>query len=234
MELAHEFAHQGKTVRGKHLAGPFARPDMTAGRVGHITIDGKLDDWSAVKPRPMGGRWQVGDNPRAWTGPGDCSAGTRIGYDERNLYVAVDVADDALLAEGGASWQRDGVEVFWDPRGPGARGRPYAGACRQVAVPLPAKGEKAAPEIGPAGAKPAARVKAACLRREGGYAVELAIAISSIAEGFKIGPGVTLRVEVLVNDKDDPDPKAPTTCMSTSGYTKANYRTFRYAELTFK
>jgi len=43
-----------------------------------------------------------------------------------------------------------------------------------------------------------------------------------------------LRMDVLLNDKDAPDKKAPTACMSLSGYTKCNYRTWRYADVKFE
>ena len=234
MMLGYEFAHRGRKVRAAEPVRLFARAALSAGEVTGIAVDGKLDDWAGREAYPVGARWQAGDNRAGWTGADDCSARLRLGYDEKNLYVAVDVTDDVLMAEGGQSWQRDGVEVFWDPRGPAGRGAPYGDPCRQVAVPLPAAGDPAKPAVGPRDARPAPKVRAACRRRKGGYTVELAVAIASIAEGFRIAPGKTLRLELLLNDKDDPDEKAPTTCLSISGYTKANYRTWRYPLVTFK
>ena len=233
VEIAYEFAAAGQTVRGKHRADLFARAVLAAGRAGAIAVDGRLDDWAAVPPRPLGASWQVGDAREEWTGPADCSATTRIAYDDENLYVAVDVTDDTLVCEG-ARWHRDGVEFLWDPRPADNAVSMFTGPCRQVAVALPGEGEKVDLAVSPAGAKPAPRVRAACRRRKGGYAVELAIAVSSIAEGFRIAPGGRLRVEFLLNDKDAPGDKAPLSCLTTTGYVKPNYRTHRYAELTFK
>ncbi|HET6430073.1 MAG TPA: sugar-binding protein, partial [Phycisphaerae bacterium] len=231
MELAYEFTRDGQTVRGRDMAEVFVRPVVSASAVRGIRVDGRLEDWGAAAGRAMGARWQVRDNPKEWTGPADCSAVVRIGYDAANLYVAVDVTDDALLVANGAAWQIDGVEVFWDGRATTLRGGPYGEGCGHAAVPLSAADAQAKPEAAGDKAPP---VRTACRRREGGYVVEMAIPLAAIGGGFKPARGAVLRTDVLINDKDDGDEKAPTACMSLSGYTKCNYRTWRYAEVRFE
>jgi len=173
----------------------------------------------------------------------------RIGYDDANLYVAMDVTDDVLIAAGQAAWQRDGVEVFIDPRPAGQRVIGFEGACRQMAVPLPEVGKHAAAEVGPADAKPPLKVRAACRRRPGGYVVEIAMPIASLG-GVKIAPGATVRMDFAVNDKDVTDAEylrahppakgkrpptgAPIAYLIQSAYRKPNHRTAAYAEVRFK
>ncbi len=70
----------------------------------------------------------------------------------------------------------------------------------------------------------------------------------------KFAPGATLRLDFVLNDRDDPDPPplpatpaagaakskpkppppAPVSCLSLSGYGKPGYRTHAYAVVTFK
>ena len=249
VNLAYAFTSADTPVKGSWRVPVFARAVMDAARVGKVAIDGRLDDWSSVAPRPMGARWQVTDNPKEWTGPGDCSATVRLAYDDANLYVAMDVTDDVLMSEGRAAWQRDGVEVFIDPRPAGQRVIGFEGACRQVAVPLPEPGKPAVAEVGPAGAKPALKVRAACRRRAGGYIVEIAIPIAALP-GVKAAAGAAVRMDFAVNDKDvtdaayirahppakgkRPPTAAPVACVVQSAYGKANRRTHAYAEVRFK
>jgi len=249
MNLYYAFTSAGKPVKGVQRVGVFARAVMRAGRVGKIAVDGRLDDWAAVPCRAMGARWQIGDNPKQWTGPADCSAAVRVGYDDANLYVAMDVTDDALIADGQASWQRDGVEVFIDPRPPPARTIGFGGPCRQVSVPLPEAGKPTVPEVGPADAAPALKVRAACRRRPGGYVVEIAVSLASIG-GARIAGGAAVRMDFAVNDKDMTDKEflrgnpvargvrgprtAPVAYLVQSAYRKPNHRTAAYAEVRFK
>ena len=225
MRMTYAFKAGDATVTGTAAAALFVRPVLSAGKAGSIVIDGRLADWPGAGLRMLGARWQIGDWPDLWTGPADCSAAVRVACDAKRLYLAVDVTDDTLIAEGGPAWTRDGVEVFFDPRPAGRRGGAYDESCRHVGLPLQVKDGPFIPAGGP---------RAACRRRPGGYVLEMAIEMDAIAKGFKPEPGATLRMDLLLNDRDDADPKTKTTCLSPSGYTKSNYRTWRYAEVKFR
>jgi len=225
MRMTYVFKAGDATVTGTHAAALFLRPVLSARKVGGIVLDGKLSDWPPAASRMLGARWQIGDWPNTWTGLDDCSAALRVGYDDKRLYLAVDVTDDKLTIEGGPAWTLDGVEVFFDPRPAGRRGGAYDKSCRHVGLPLQVKDGPFTPAPG---------TRAACRRRPGGYVLELAVDLGAVAKGFKPAPGRMLRMDLLLNDRDDPDPKAKTTCLSPSGYTKSNYRTWRYAEVKFR
>jgi hypothetical protein len=159
---------------------------------------------------------------------------TRLGYDDQNLYLAVDVTDDALVTEGPQIWFRDGLEIFWDPRPIGQREVHFSGPCRQVVIPIEIGNPRPPIVTNPEDAVLAAALEWSVLPRAGGYAVELAIPIASVAEGFKIEPGKTLYMEVVANDKDQTDPKAITSCVVLSDSHQASRRTTSYARVTFR
>jgi hypothetical protein len=131
-------------------------------------------------------------------------------------------------------WYRDGVEVFWDPRPAGSRAGRFADPCRQLLIPLPAAGQPVTMEVNPPGAEFVPPVRAACLRRTGGYTVELAIPVTAVARNFTAVPGARLRMEVFVNDNDGEPGAAKTTCMVLSGNSDASRNTAGYATVTFE
>ncbi|OPX24145.1 MAG: hypothetical protein B1H04_02680 [Planctomycetales bacterium 4484_123] len=234
LEVSYTLNYKGQTGQGKRRLTLPVAAQLAAVRVTGITIDGKLDDWDKVTPVAAEARWQVRDNPAAWTGPGDCTLKVRLGHDQANLYLAVDVTDETIFTEDKQSWFRDGIEIFWDPRPPANQDGTFAGPCRQLLIPLPAEG--AAPELStnPHDAALASAVRMVSRRRKGGYVVELAIPFAAIAEDFHPGPGKSLRLEVLANDRDGPDRKADLSCMVLSGDSDASRNTAGYAIVTFK
>ena len=234
LTVEYEITHEGKTAtRTRKIPLPVAAV-IRAGRVGGITIDGRLEDWAKVPGHRIAAKARVRDNPEAWTGPEDCSFLARIGYDEENLYLAVDVTDEALVTDAPETWYRDGVEIFWDPRPPAEQGRAFAGTCRQLMIPVPPAGEKPRVSVRPPDPALAAGLKTAVRRRKGGYVVELAIPLPAVGGGFRPGPGKTLRVEVLANDRDDPAGGAKTSCMVLSGDSDASRNTVAYAVVRFE
>ena len=206
---------------------------ISARRVRAIAVDGDLADWAAMPARHTAARWQVRDNPDAWEGPADCSFQTRVGYDDKHLYVAVDVADEVVWTKATQTWYRDGIEVFWDPRPLAEQDGRLAGPCRQLLVPLPESQQKVEVRTNPSDDALAAAVRAAYGRRPGGYRLELAIPLSAVAKGFRAAPGKTLRLEVMVNDRDGED-RNKTTCMVLSGNSDASRNTSGYAIITFE
>ncbi len=228
-----QFTYAGQQAKGKRkLSLPVAQ-SLRGHRVREIKVDGKLDDWAKTPASATAARWQVRDNPDAWTGPEDCSFSTRIGYDQKNLYVAVDVTDQTLWTEAEQSWYRDGIEVFWDPRPPAEQDGRLTGPCRQLLIPVPAEGAEPVVNANPTDEALAAAVQVACRARTGGYTFELAIPFPAIAKGFRAAPGKTLRMEIMVNDRDGEN-RGATSCMVLSGDSDASRNTAAYGMVTFE
>lgn len=100
-------------------------------RVSPITIDGNLSEWKAVKGFVMDKErfFFVGQGMSSakWKGPEDLSAVFKVQWDQRYVYVAVEVFDDKVTEPHGShessmetgSWDDDGVELMFDNDGCG-------------------------------------------------------------------------------------------------------------------
>ena len=113
---------QGRQLSVSRYVGGFAlAPRATVAPV----LDGKLDDavWATAPLLPLDQAAQVlryGVNqapPRAWGGVAELSAGMRLAWDERCLYLGVSVRDDVARATGcdGGLWTMDGLQMLFDP-----------------------------------------------------------------------------------------------------------------------
>jgi len=104
--------------RERNIAGFVGVPKAT----GEIKLDGTLDspDWARASVQKI-------DEPRqfftfdvkaaTWTGPEDLSANVRFLWDNRYLYVGVEVTDDLpgdLMPVNGL-WKQDGLQFLVDP-----------------------------------------------------------------------------------------------------------------------
>ncbi len=231
LNIRYEITAEGRT---KHI--PRKLPlrivaSLTARRVKGITIDGKLDDWSDVPAHLTNTRERVKYKPDAWSGPEDCSMTTRIGYDDKNLYLAVDVTDNVVVgSEGGSQWERDGVMIFWDPRPPNQRGARFTAPCKMVRIWAPDV------TIGlQEGTIQGCRMVSR--RHKGGYTVELAIPFSAIGKDFKptVGGKPPISLEVVIYDRDKTATETTMSCMVLSSGTDRAYRTtVGYAAVTFR
>ena len=79
-------------------------------------VDGDLSDWREVpKPISLCTRDQVVWGADAWADPGDLSAGIRLAWSEKSLFLAVDVTDDILrqTQRGGGSGKGITSSYFW-------------------------------------------------------------------------------------------------------------------------
>ncbi|MBU5672356.1 alpha/beta hydrolase fold domain-containing protein [Paenibacillus sp. MSJ-6] len=75
-----------------------------------IRIDGRLKDWSDASAAAF----QVNEQRmKDWTGMEDLSATGTISWDQKNLYLGLQVADDVhrQTDEGGEIWRGDGVQI---------------------------------------------------------------------------------------------------------------------------
>jgi len=100
-------------------------------RVSPINIDGNLSEWKAVKGFVMDKErfFFVGQGMSSakWKGPEDLSAVFKVQWDQRYIYVAVEVFDDKVTEPHGShesgmetgSWDDDGVELMFDNDGCG-------------------------------------------------------------------------------------------------------------------
>jgi hypothetical protein len=206
---------------------------LEAVRVGPIRIDGDLADWAGVPATTTNSRARVTYGPEHWTGPDDLALTTRLGFDDKNLYMAFDVTDDVIVTAGPSDWERDGVEIFWDPRPQGQRTPPFQGLCRHVVIPVPETADPPRLTVLPANSISPTALDVACVRRPGGYVIELAVPFDAIANGWRPSADTTLYFEALVNDKDKTEGKDLSNLV-LSGADDASRQTSGYARLTFR
>lgn len=84
-------------------------------------LDGNLSDWNLnyLTPAVLDTKEQIyaGVAPGAagWTGPKDSSAKFYLLWDEKYIYIGLDMKDDkiSMTKSGGDIWNADGVEVFF-------------------------------------------------------------------------------------------------------------------------
>jgi hypothetical protein len=81
-----------------------------------VVVDGSLDDWPElpfVCRRPA----MIKLNAETWKGPEDASFRFGVGWDDHNVYVALDVIDDHLASKPGVvPWGQDAIELRLDAR----------------------------------------------------------------------------------------------------------------------
>jgi len=80
---------------------------------GTPVLDGSLDEWGG-DVAVLDVVEQI-DAPDPWTGPGDCSARFYAMWDNTNIYIGVEVTDDAVVTNqtGGSIWKNDCAEIFF-------------------------------------------------------------------------------------------------------------------------
>ncbi len=86
-----------------------------------LHLDGVPDepDWQRCQPQKLGDERQFRhlEKTSQWSGPADLSGELRFLWDERYLYIAVNVTDEVFRneAEDGSLWSGDGVQLLIDP-----------------------------------------------------------------------------------------------------------------------
>ena len=199
----------GQTVEGSGMIDVLPVMDLTPA-AGPMEIDGDLADWAGIEPHAI-------PSDHIWSGslPGgddDCSAVFRAAYDQANLYVAVDVRDDAVVCNIAPDdikghWRSDAVEICVDPSGrsdntlsvfkagifPGTTAGPEPRAARDADARQGVI-EKTAP-----GMRVASRFTAT------GYVIETAIPWADMPGGAAPRAGETIGFNVVIYDGDETD-----------------------------
>jgi hypothetical protein len=174
------------------------------GRSETVKVDGRLNEWSSL-PRACENPRQFKLDYSAWKGPQDASFRFGTAFDERYLYIAVDVTDDAIFVQPDTyPWHMDAVEVRFDARTAPARSQnrgevEFEDFLLFALSPgkTPAETIRFKAEFFPDG------VKTTCVETDKGYSAEIAVPLSYIIDRQgKSWDG--FRLNVAVDDRDEP------------------------------
>ncbi|MBI5515712.1 MAG: carbohydrate-binding family 9-like protein [Deltaproteobacteria bacterium] len=189
--------------------------ELTVGRAtGTITPDGRLDEpaWAGAVRIPQLVNTGSGNPP----GATDAHASARMLWDDQNLYVAFEVADENLVdpaTERDAHlWEHDTVEVMVDPDGDGRNYFELQVSPRNQRFDTRYDAPRDPQPEGHKDYNPAYRSGVVTNGTIGnsddtdtGYTVEMAIAWSDISQGLPHNPpvaGDALRLNLFVMDED--------------------------------
>lgn len=89
-------------------------PDLHAARrTVAVALDGSLAEWGGTRAAPIDSVVFQREN---WSGPQDLSGLVRATWDDDFLYLATQVADDAIVQESSEDllYRGDAIEFFWD------------------------------------------------------------------------------------------------------------------------
>ena len=158
-----------------------------------VAVDGKIQDWATnglgqtVWPENVFAPGSLADLPPAF----------RLAWDSRGLLVVVDADDAAIVVNAEKPWQGDSIEITATPAG-------TKDTVKAIATPNP-DATKADPvmelhDMSGKGRKVEAQGR--CLRRTGGYVLELLIQWSSF--GMAPEAGRKLELDVRLNRSNGP------------------------------
>lgn len=204
------------------LPGRLAMPRLPA-----VVIDGQLDEWADVKPTHVSGieKIDIPADREAWEGPADLSYDVRVAVAGDRLCVAVDVTDDLVNIEGPTFVYKDGIKLFWDARPVERQDGLYAGGTGQVTLAVPPPGEAPRPQYDVGHRVLPKGMQAACRRREGGYVMELSIPLKELGAAGELQSGQSIRLDVMVTDRDAITGTGPLTRMIAFGGRAVNRST---------
>lgn len=84
--------------------------------VSGIEVDGSLADWTGIKPIFTSSRESHVNFSGKWSGDEDHSARAWLAWDDRWLYIAVDVRDDKIVWPTSEKvWEQDSLQLGFDP-----------------------------------------------------------------------------------------------------------------------
>ena len=194
----------GGAITGARVLGGFAGVP----RAPQMKLDGVLDEaaWAAATPNQLDQAIQFfgfKGKGNDWRGPEDLSATMRCLWDDKNLYIGVQVTDDvfANTKAGGDLWAGDGLQFLFDPK----RDQAEKPGKYDAGMALGTKGPQAwywltASTSVSAGLQPA--ITTAVKRGERGDATyEVAIPWDRLAP-FAPGVGANLGACMIINEDD--------------------------------
>ncbi len=195
-------ASGGNLTAERMLGGFVAVPKVAA----PPSIDGVLDeaDWKRAPVQRLDQKQQYFtlDKDVLWKGAADLSATMRYLWDEKFLYVAVDVSDDVFsnTKQDGELWAGDGLQFLIDPK----RESSEKSGKYDLGMALGKKGPQAWCFLSGSSSTPVGAltdIVVAAKPREGGMVYELAIPWSRLAP-FKPVAGANLGLSMIVNEDD--------------------------------
>lgn len=191
------------------LAAAEANGNVEAGQLSFVPLlDGDLQEWSEVPAHES--QYRVYNVP-GWDGTDDVRAHWRLGWDEINLYVSVDVEDDTHVQTqtGNQIFKGDGVSLQIDSDrdadfGPGLNSDDF-----QInlspgdfgGIP-PSAFRFRGSNSGGASDAPGHSVVIAARKTESGYTLEAAIPWQDL--NINPAPGLVIGLALNVNDNDTP------------------------------
>jgi len=93
--------------------GKFVKPASA------ITIDGQLNEWNKVPATSVSNKKNVVEsNSAKWSGKDDLSASCQLMMDEKFLYIAFSIKDNAkvfYVGEAKNAWRYDSIQIAFDP-----------------------------------------------------------------------------------------------------------------------
>lgn len=153
-------------------------------------VDGSLSEWAGREGVILSRDTAYAFSGRV-DGPADCSAVIRSGWTPSDLYFAIQVSDDVIIADSSDVWRDDGVELGLD----GARDlQPWGGDDHQYTIA--ADGRVADRAV------TTQDITVAVTARAGGYDIEVVIPMAKLVPGIPIS-GTVLGFTWAIHDDDD-------------------------------
>ena len=189
------------------------------------TIDGRATDlaWRGIEPARLEKIEQIHPNYRAdWSGPADLSGRVRAAYTDTDLYLLIEVEDDAIVHEPGRQfWVGDTIELFLDSdRVTDPDEKSYSADDRQIFLMPFNEGVKWSVVSRGAGVPyPSgglSGIELAHTRRATGYTVEVRIPLAPLAPIRPDAKG-HIGFDIAINDVDTPAAEMTESYMTLSG-----------------
>ncbi|HOF19500.1 MAG TPA: sugar-binding protein, partial [Phycisphaerae bacterium] len=174
-----------------------------------IQLDGRLDEdaWGKCPVAELNDARQARAlrSTAVWKGPEDLSAKLRFLWDDKGLYVAMEVTDDVLAnpKEGESMWNQDGLQFLIDP----FRAATDKGGKYDYSLGLGQKGPQAWCHLAPAGVSSGEAkdvvVAARPTGKAGGMVYEVFFPWARLAP-FSPAVGANLGIAAILNEDDGP------------------------------
>ncbi|MCK6487839.1 MAG: hypothetical protein L6R48_05765 [Planctomycetes bacterium] len=188
-------------------------------------IDGSFDDWQGIAPVELAGADRVVRSPKYHAGADDQRVALRCAWDERALYLAVAVRDDAFLQPetGAMVWKGDCLQLAFNAdqgrvfarSGNGVADAAQRARQSELALALTAQGPQAwrhvstVPERMPTGAITAADLPLGAVWKDGVLRYEAAIPWHQLGLDAAPPAGEAIGFALSANDLDEPGQSDP-------------------------